>query len=187
MYHSLNFYSETPQDRTSAWLNSSTNKRNTWGWYHLIPSSKPVVTPPGVSGIKLIEIPGRSDPIDMTNYISQSTIYTMRTGSFNFYFIHEYWRPDVTPFDSVVDPNTKNYTPGVKPVSPDTWVVTYNALMTYLHGKYKYVILEDDPAHFYEGYFTVSQWAGDANFDGVTLNYQLMPYKKRVAGGGQVL
>lgn len=168
MYHSLTFYTTNPHGQN---LNSlSREMRNTWSSYHLIPSSKPVIAPPGVSSIKYVEIPGRSDPIDLSSHISPTPIYTTRTGSVTFYFDREYWQ---------------HGSAWIYPL--DDWTDTYTKLLMEIHGQKKFMILEDDPHYFYEGYFLISDWTPGESYDTVSFNYQLKPFKVHLTLGEETL
>ena len=54
---------------------------HTWWDFHLVPSSRPVVANPGVN-VKMIDIPGRNEPIDMSDWLGT---YGSRSGSWEFY------------------------------------------------------------------------------------------------------
>ena len=132
--------------------------KNTWDDWHLIPSSRPLVNPPEIEE-NYIKIAGKDGFVDLSELFANRPIYGKRTGSWEFY----------------ADPNYAISEP---------WDVKYSAIMAYLHGRTKYVILEDDPNYYYEGRLKVNQWKSDPNWSIVTIDYTLQPYKRSVTEFG---
>ena len=133
--------------------------KNTWYDWHLIPTTRPVVAQAGVS-TNFVDIPGRRDgPIDLSEYLTGGILYGARSGSFQFIVDndHEYWE------------NIRS------------------SIVNYLHGKRMKMCLEDDPAYYYEGRFTVEEWASGASYSTVTINYAVEPYKYYINAGGDWL
>lgn len=118
--------------------------RNTWTDWHLIPSSRLVVAEAGVS-TNFIEIPGRGDPVDLTEYLVGKPVYGPRSGSWEFLVdnYHEYW-------DAI-----------------------RTRIVNFIHGKRMRVILSDIPTRYWEGRFTVDNWQPGENFSQITINYVL--------------
>lgn len=135
MYHSISF------------IGNGINV-NTWDDWHLIPSSRPTISPPPVKTYE-VEIPGGDGSIDLTSYLLNRPAYGDRTGSFEFY----------------VDSDFKQ------------WTVLYSEIMAFLHGKRYKIILEDDEEYYYEGRFSVNDWKSDQNWSMITIDYALRPYK----------
>jgi len=138
--HSLNFMT----------LDGSETK-NTWTEWHLVPTSKLVVAEAGVS-TNFIEIPGRGDPIDFTEYLTGKPIYGPRSGSWEF----------------IID----NY--------HEHWEAIRLQIVNFIHGKRLRVILADIPTRYYEGRFTVSNLEPGGDFSHVTINYVLDVYSYSV-------
>ena len=129
--------------------------KNTWDDWHLIPSSRPVVAQAGVV-TSFVDIPGRKDgPLDMSEYLTGKAVYGQRSGSFEFYVDndHEYWE------------------------------TIRMKIAKYLHGQRMKMCLEDDPAYYYEGRFSLNNFVSEAVCSKVTINYVVGPYKYMVAGG----
>lgn len=146
MYHSITFGTIS---------NGIISGKNTWDDWHLIPSSRPTVAQAGVS-ISQMDIPGRKDgPINSTNFLTGTPVYSARSGNFEFYVDndHEYWE--------TIRMNIANY----------------------LGGKKMKMILEDDPDYYYEGRFALNNWQSEANWSIVTISYALEPYKYRITTG----
>ena len=134
--HSITFYTLDGEE-----------SKNTWEDWHLIPSSRPSVTAPGVS-TNFVEIPGRGDPVDLTEYLTGAPVYGGRSGSWEF----------------VVD-NDHEY-----------WDAIRLKLLNFLHGKRLRCVLSDVPTRYWEGRFTVDNWSPGSNFSTVTINYALDVY-----------
>lgn len=136
MYHSITF-----------------GDKNTWDDWHLIPTSRPLFTPPAVK-TQLVDIPGADGALDLTESLTGRTLYKNRTGSMSFY----------------VENGFKD------------WTVLYSEIMGYLHGKACRAVLEDDAAFYYEGRFAVNEWKSDRDRSTITIDYDVAPYKKSVLG-----
>lgn len=65
---------------------------NSWEDWHLIPSSRPSITPPPVVS-KYIEIPGSDGVLDLTEYLTGKAVYGPRNGTLSFIVDndHESW------------------------------------------------------------------------------------------------
>lgn len=125
--------------------------KNSWTDWHLIPTSKPVIAPPSVN-FKQVEIPGVNGMIDLTTVLTGYPTYSNRTGSLDFILApgFEYWE------------NAKS------------------TIMGYLHGKRLNLYLADDPDHYYTGMFSVNALKSDARSNGITINYDLYPFKREI-------
>lgn len=150
-YHSLIF-------DTVATLNSQTHtfggpdSKNTWNDWHLIPSKRPTVASPGVE-TNMVQIPGRSGSLDMSEYLTGGIVYGDRSGSWEFIVDNDHER----------------------------WVTIKDKIMEYLHGKHLFVVLEDDPNFYYEGRFTLNEWRSEAVCSSIVINYVLGPYKTHIS------
>lgn len=119
-------------------------EKNTWTEWHLIPSSRLVVAEAGVS-TNFVEIPGRGNPVDFTDYLTGKPVYGPRNGSWDFVIdnYHEYWE------------------------------AIRARIVDFIHGKRLRVILSDVPTRYYEGRFTVGNLEPGENFSNVKINYVL--------------
>lgn len=131
--HSLTFITE-----------DGSESKNTWEDWHLIPTSRLVVAQAGVS-TNFIEIPGRGDPVDLTEYLTGKPIYGPRNGAWEFAIdnFHEYWE-----------------------------AIRMN-IVNFIHGKRMRVILSDIPTRYWEGRFTVDNWQPGEDFSHININYVL--------------
>lgn len=132
MYHSVTF-----------------GTKNTWDDWHIVPSSRPVISPPSVK-TNYVEVPGANGSIDFTEALRGFPVYQNRTGSIEFIVLHDYW---------------------------NSWANTYHTIMSHLHGKRMRMILEDDPNYYYEGRFSVNNWKSDRDYSKITIDYTVDPFK----------
>ena len=141
MYHSVTF-----------------GDKNTWDDWHLVPTSRPVFSPPAQK-VKTLDIPGGDSVIDLSTALTGYPVFQNRTGSFEF-----------------IIPN------GFEPWEAGTiekmhWNEVYSDIMDYLHGQTLRAVLEDDPEYFYEGRFTVKDWKSQKDWSRITISYDVGPYK----------
>ena len=125
-----------------------TTVANTWTRWHMIPSSKPMVSNAPAT-IKFVSIPGSNNKIDLTNYLTGSAKKGVITGSFQFY----------------VDTNQAD----IETVRMD--------IMHILHGKRMKMRLMDDPTHYYNGRYNIKTPNMGASYPTITIDYQLDPEK----------
>lgn len=129
--------------------------KNTWDDWHLIPTTRPLFNPPTVK-TNIIDIPGGDGVLDLTTALAGRPTYNNRTGSWTF----------------IVQNGFKD------------WTALYSEIMVYLHGQKFRAVLEDDPAYFYEGRFSVNQWKSDKDWSQIVIDYNVGPYKKEIANIG---
>lgn len=129
--------------------------KNTWDDWHLIPATRPLFNPPTVK-TNMVNIPGGDGVLDLTTALAGRPTYNNRTGSWTFYVQN-----------------------GFK-----DWSALYSEIMVYLHGQQFRAILEDDPAYYYEGRFSVNQWKSDQQWSQIVIDYNVGPYKKEINNTG---
>ena len=125
--------------------------KNTWDDWHLVPTSRPLVTPPNVN-TSYVTVPGASGSLDLTEALTGYPTYSNRSGSWEFLVMNGYGE----------------------------WYARYSEIMAYLHGKKMRAILDDDPNYYYEGRFSVASWSSPKNWSHITINYNVGPYKIEV-------
>ncbi len=123
-------------------------EKNTWTDWHLIPVSRPVFKPPEVKRVEL-DVPGGDGVIDLTSSLTGYPVYKNRTGTFEFYVMNGY----------------------------GDWAQRYSEIMNYLHGQRMHAILEDDKNYFYDGRYSVDNWAPEKDRSKITIGYNVNPYK----------
>ena len=129
-----------------------------WG---LIPMERPSVGPPEVKKT-IVDIPGSSEALDMSEELTGHIVLGQRTGSWKFYF----------------DPDWKKAASGAllqKKLAGTMWASAYDSLMSLVHGRRLLVVLEDDMSKTYIGRLTVSDWTAKKYFSEVTISYSLDP------------
>lgn len=129
--------------------------KNTWDDWHLIPTSRPLFNPPTVK-TNMVDIPGGDGVLDLTTALAGRPTYNNRVGSWEF----------------IVQNGFRD------------WTALYSEIMVYLHGQQFRAILEDDPAYYYEGRFSVNTWKSDKDWSKITIDYNVAPYKMEVSGTG---
>ena len=127
------------------------NGINTWDDWHLIPSSRPLINPPGFRS-EFIDVPGFNGSIDVSTILTGYPTYTDRSGSFDFYVLRDY--------DDYI-----------------SWSYTYSKIMEYLHGRKFKIILDDDKGYYYVGRMTVNAWKSEKDWSKITLDYRVEPFK----------
>lgn len=141
-------------DISRAYHSINIDDRNTWDYWHLIPTARPIVSPPEVKA-NLVEVPGRYGFIDLSTVLTGRTMYGSRQGSWTF----------------IAHPDYHESEP---------WNVKYSDIMQFLHGKTHQVILDDDPFYYYEGFLKVNSWQPGANWSQVAIDYTLQAFKKEI-------
>lgn len=121
---------------------------NTWNDWHLIPTSKPFINPPSIK-THYLDIPGSDGLIDFTDSISGEPKYSTREGSFNFIIANDF----------------------------EEWIIIYDNIRNFLHGKRMIMILEDDPGYKYEGRFSINEFSSQKDNSKIVINYLVDPLK----------
>ena len=129
--------------------------KNTWDDWHLVPTSRPVVSPPSVK-TKTIDIPGGDGIIDLTESLTGYPVYNNRTFLQEFVVLND--------FCELVDTH-------------EEWYSRYSDIMDYIHGQRMQLLLDDDEEYYYEGRFSVNSWKSDKNYSHITIESSLGPYK----------
>lgn len=124
--------------------------RHTWDNWHLIPSSRPVISRPSPA-YKMVDIPGMDGQLDLTDYLIGRPTYSNCSGTFQFYVANEKVYGD--------------------------WASRKSEISGFLNGRKMRMFLEDDPQYYYEGRFYLSGWNPGAAFSTVSIDYQVLPYK----------
>lgn len=127
-------------------LNDST-ARHSWSDLHLIPETRPTIVLPEPK-VQLIEIPGRSKRIDLTDYMPGGLIYGPRSGEFTFYVDHDQW---------------------------DGWKNAYNELSKLFNGDKFAVYLMDNITELYEGRVYLTEYTPGEAYSSAVLHYELEP------------
>lgn len=143
--HSIDFFGKL-SDR------GTLNAKNTWRDWHLVPSSKPYVSP-AEPQFNLVTIPGSNRILDLTDYLTGSPVYSIRSGDWEFIVDLEYWK----------DSN-----------------FAYALFMANIHGKKLYCELQDNPEVVYLGRFSISEFASSQTYPVIKISYKISPTFKLV-------
>ena len=122
--------------------------KNTWSDWGLIPYKQPVFAPPKPKR-KTLDIVGGNGAIDLTEAVTGYPVFSNRTGSFQFLTVK----------------------------SDKKWLTVYDEILTYLHGRQMNAILEDSPAWYYKGRFSVNEMRCDELHGVITIDYDVEPYR----------
>lgn len=123
--------------------------KHSWNDWKLIPAKRHSIAPPSVNE-KVIEIPGASGYLDLTDTLLGFPTYKDRQGSFEFYVANDQSMP---------------------------WQQLYSEIAAYLHGRERKCILTDEPAYYYQGRFTLDSFSAGKSYSTVQIKYTLEPYK----------
>lgn len=134
--------------QAKAYHSITIGSKNTWDDWHLVPSSRPLVSPPGLK-THFVDLPGGDGVLDLSEALAGKPIYGNRTGSWEFIVMNDY----------------------------QNWELLYSEIMNYLHGKTYHAILDDDPSYYYDGRFSLEEWASNKDWSTVKIQYSLAPYK----------
>jgi hypothetical protein len=104
----------------------------------------------------MVNIPGGDGLLDLTTSLAGRPTYNNRIGSWTFIVQNGFM----------------------------DWTALYSEIMVYLHGQQFRAILEDDPAYYYEGRFSVNQWKSDKEYSQIVIDYNVGPYKKEINNTG---
>lgn len=126
-----------------------------WG---LVMKTRPNISPP-TPKMKLIEVPGSDHVIDLTESLTGTVHYEMRTIKFEFVMMDQRER----------------------------WPSLYSDILKTIHGKRVNIIMDDDPNYYYTGRVTVGELEPDKKVAVLTMEAQVEPYKRERFGEGRCL
>ena len=136
------------------------DNKNTWDDWCIIPENDVIIAPPAQK-TNYIDIPGGNGSLDMSESLTGYPLYENRTGSITFIVVN----------------SSASLIPNCNPIK---WRNLVTNIMSYLHGKRRRMILEDDPTYYYEGRFNVESVESGEDFSRLTIGYNLDPYKLTV-------
>lgn len=123
-------------------------EKHTFRDWGLLPAERARVSP-AKPKYNIAEIPGSDEVIDYTDALDGHVHYEQREYSQKFNII--------------------------KPRS--SWFSLYSEIMDYLQGKKLKMILDEDPAYYYEGRFQVDEWNSEKKYSTITIIGSVYPYK----------
>ena len=105
--------------------------------------------------LNLVEIPGRRQgPIDLSKYPTGKLTYQRISGSWNFLF---------------------------EPRGAADRIAKYEAIRRWLHGRTTTVKMEEDPQHYYRGFFSVSSISTGNGPSQIAVGFNLEPLRYNVS------
>lgn len=122
---------------------------HTWTTWHMAPKSRPYVEAPKVKE-EYVDVPAADGSLDYTDILTGKPRYANRTGSWEFIIDNGY----------------------------SQWYEVYSDILMKLHGKkFDRIILEDDMDHYWRGRLSVTGNFSPRDYNSITINYNLEPYK----------
>ena len=121
--------------------------KNCWTDWKLMPVNTPVIAMPPLRS-NLIELPGLSGEIDLSEAITGYPIFGSRTGQLNFLMVDHFNR----------------------------WRGVIREIRHYLHGQRMILTLQDIPDWYFIGRFSIDDAACDELHGTVAIGYTLEPY-----------
>ena len=121
---------------------------NTWERWHMAPKSRPFVAEPTVK-TEYVDVPGADGSLDYTDVLTGKARYGQRTGSWDFIVDNGY----MDPFK------------------------LHSDILKELHGKKHVIVLTDEPEYKYNGRLSAKVSLGNKDYIGVTISYNLDPFK----------
>lgn len=142
------------------------NTRHTFLDWFLSPVERPSIDKAEVKE-NYIEIPGTNGGLDLTESLTGSPLYKYIEGSFEFKVLNDRMLPIL---------NNKCELIKEKEI---TWEYLNRDIRSFLNGKERYMMLEDDPSWYYFGRFTVERYdASESANSKITIAYKVYPFKK---------
>lgn len=142
------------------------NTRHTFLDWFLSPVERPSIDKAEVKE-NYIEIPGTNGGLDLTESLTGSPLYKYIEGSFEFKVLNDRMLPIL---------NNKCELVKEKEI---TWEYLNRDIRSFLNGKERYMMLEDDPSWYYKGRFTVERYdASNAANSRITITYKVYPFKR---------
>ena len=126
-----------------------------WG---LMLKSRPIITPP-VPKTKLIQVPGTSKVIDLTETLTGSVEYETRSIRCEFCVL------------------------GGRP----KWAAVYSDVLNEIHGQRLKIVMDDDPNYYYIGRVAVDECASEQASATIVITAEVEPYKHARHGEGRML
>lgn len=151
MYYSLTFipFNQEVGQRAQPPYNLTTD-RNTWAHWRIVPTARPVFTPPSPK-TSYTDIPGANGKLDLSQALTGYPLYSNRSGSIEFIIMNDFRH----------------------------WQEAYTDIMTTIHNRKLFCVYEEDPSYYYVGRWVVQSWMSGADHSHITLSYDLEPYKWR--------
>lgn len=165
MKHSFRF-GKTVEDLYDIRYDRSTDAsepvRHSYMDWFLIPEERFMVAPADVKSTT-IDIPASNGVLDLTEALTGAATFKSIEGTFSFYIDNDKL---TTEWDA--ERRVEIF-----------WVELYRDICAFLHGKVRYLMIEDDPQWIYKGRFSVGKYdASDGKWSRLKIDYILEPFKR---------
>lgn len=129
--------------------------KHTFHTFGLLLESKPTISPPEPK-TKLVQIPGTDGVIDLSESLTGSIAYQLRTITIQAFL----------------------------PCRREDWDWKYSQILNHMHGKRMRIIFDEDPEWYYIGRVTVQEMKPEKVCAYITITAEVEPYKHRLQGSG---
>ena len=148
----------------STWVDRSV--RHSYLDWFLIPQERFMVAPAEVKSTT-IDIPASNGVLDLTETLTGASTFKSIEGTLSFYIDNEKLL------------TTLSYGAYTGNKYEIFWVELYRDICAFLHGKVRYMMVEDDPQRIYKGRFSVGKYdASDGKWSQIKIDYILEPFKR---------
>lgn len=136
------------------------HRHSFYDWF-LIPEERYSVEPPETKE-SFVDIPGANGALDISEALTMYPVYKTIDGSMSFLVSNDKTRKSLTDLEYEI-----------------FWNEMYADIKSFLHGKQRYFLLEDNPEWYYFGRFSVGKYdASDKVHSKIVISYKLEPYRK---------
>lgn len=142
------------------------NGKNTWNDYHMVPANGIYLPTPPEQKRTTIDLKTGNGLLDVSTVLTGYPLFQNRSGELQ-YFILDPWDLEE---QGIVGIHTM----------PNAYDV-YSQILNDIHGQTGTMIFEDDPYWYYQGNFTVKSMDTNSVRRGVTIGYDVAPYKLRTS------
>ena len=134
-------------------------------WF-MVPTERPSIEKAEVKE-QYVDIPGTNGGLDLTESLTGFPLYNLIEGSFEFNILNDRKLAKLDDYGNLISE---------KEIS---WEILNRDIRSFLNGQKGFMMLEDDPAWFYEGRFTVEKYdsSNDSNSK-IKINYKVYPFKR---------
>lgn len=152
------------------------NGKNTWDDYHMVPADGIILPPPPEQKRMEIDLKTANGKLDISTLLTGYPIFNNRNGSMKFWLLEPY------DYDSYAEVGSSD-----NPYDRPSAYQVYSQLLNDIHATTGTMTFEDDPDWFYQGKFTIDTFTTEEMRRGVTIKYDVAPYKYSVEEYTQTL
>lgn len=114
-----------------------------------------------------IDVPGANGGLDLTEALTGFPLYDYIEGSFEFNILNDRKIPILNSESELINERDLS------------WEILNRDIRTFLNGRERYMMLEDDPSWYYKGRFTVEKYdSSNVSNSKIKINYKVYPFKK---------